>query len=178
MVVDTLGDVADELDCPVLVSTHPRTRKRLDEAGIGDRPDIVFHEPFGLLDYMHLQTHARCVLSDSGTISEESAILGFPAVTLRDAIERPEALEAGSIISSGLESEVVVAAVRQVLAQRAAGETPDSPAEYRILDFSQRVVNIIRSTMHTHHAWDGIRRRSAAWGPDRTFSRTEERNQR
>ena len=81
---------------------------------------------------MNLQTHARCVLSDSGTISEESAILGFPAVTLRDAIERPEAIESGSIISCGLEPEVVVASVRQVLAQRARGEVPDPPAEYRV----------------------------------------------
>ena len=163
LVVAALGDLADELDCPVLVSTHPRTRKRLDASGIGERRGIVFHEPFGFLDYVHLQTRARCVLSDSGTISEESAILGFPAVTLRDAIERPEAIESGSIISCGLESEAVVAAVRQVLAQRAAGEVPDPPAEYRVSDFSQRVVNIIRSTMHTHHAWAGIRLRSPVW---------------
>ena len=80
----------------------------------------------GCSTIVHLETRARCVLSDSGTISEESAILGFPAVTMRDAIERPEAIEAGSIISCGLESEVVVAAVRQVLAQRAAGEIPES----------------------------------------------------
>jgi len=178
LLVATLGDVAAELGCPVLVSTHPRTRSRLDAAGIGERGGIIFHEPFGLLDYVHLQTHARCVLSDSGTISEESAILGFPAVTLRDAIERPEALEAGSIISCGLESEVVVAAVRQVLAQRAAGDVPDPPEEYRIVDFSQRVVNIIRSTVHTHYTWAGIRRRSAVSEKDRNFGETKGASQR
>jgi len=172
LLVATLADLANALACPVLVSTHPRTRRRLDASDIGERQGIIFHEPFGLLDYVHLQTRARCVLSDSGTISEESAILGFPAVTLRDAIERPEALEAGSIISCGLESDTVVAAVHQVLAQRAAGEVPDPPAEYRILDFSQRVVNFIRSTLHTHHAWAGIRRRSAVWKEDRTARAT------
>lgn len=159
--VRTLGDVAEEFELPVLVSTHPRTRKRLDSANIGDRKGIVFHEPFGFLDYVHLQTRARCVLSDSGTISEESAILGFPAVTLRDAIERPEALEAGTIVSCGLRSEVVRAAMHQVLDQRDADEIPDPPEQYRILDCSQRVVNFMRSTMHAHHEWAGIRRRPA-----------------
>ena len=77
---------------PVLVSTHPRTRKRLEALGTGTSPDgIVFHEPFGFHDYNKLQLDAACVLSDSGTIAEESTILGFPAVTLRDSIERPEA---------------------------------------------------------------------------------------
>ncbi len=178
LLVATLGDVASELDCPVLVSTHPRARRRLDAADIGERQGIIFHEPFGLFDYVHLQTRARCVLSDSGTISEESAILGFPAVTLRDAIERPEALEAGSIISCGLESDTVVAAVHQVLAQRAAGEVPDPPAEYRIFNFSQRVVNFIRSTVHTHHAWAGVRRRSAVWREDPHLGGIAESRQR
>ena len=121
VLVDTLGDVAEEFGLPVLVSTHPRTRKRLDAAGIAERHGIVFHEPFGLLDYVHLQMRARCVLSDSGTISEESAILGFPAVTLRDTIERPEALEAGTIVSCGPRSGRISAAIHQILAQRATG---------------------------------------------------------
>lgn len=161
--VQTLGDVAEEFGLPILVSTHPRTRKRLDAAGISEREGVVFHEPFGFLDYVHLQIHARCVLSDSGTISEESAILRFPAVTLRDAVERPEALEAGTIVSCGLRSDVVRAAMRQVLQQRASGEVPEPPEQYRILDCSQRVANFMRSTMHTHHEWAGIRRRPAIW---------------
>ena len=83
---------------PVLVSTHPRTRKRLDALGRDGRPTgMTFHEPFGFLDYDRLQLNALCVLSDSGTISEESSLLGFPAVTLRDSIERPEALDTGAI---------------------------------------------------------------------------------
>ena len=119
---------------------------------------IQFHEPFGFLDYVQLQRNAYCVLSDSGTISEESSILGFPAVTLRDAIERPEALETGIIVTSGLESTVVCDAISLVLSQRARGEIPPVPQDYQILNCSQRVVNFIRATVHTHHVWSGIRR--------------------
>src|SRR5664280_174578 len=92
LLVRTLEVVRDELDRPVLVSTHPRTRRRLEALGVKTLNGVTFHKPFGFLDYVHLQQHAYCVLSDSGTIAEESSILGFPAVTLRDAIERPEAL--------------------------------------------------------------------------------------
>ena len=88
----------------MVVSTHPRTRKRLAELpGSSVVDGIDFMEPFGFLDYNRLQLVATCVLSDSGTISEESAILGFPAITLRESIERPEALDAGSIVMTGLD---------------------------------------------------------------------------
>ena len=80
-----------------MVSTHPRTRGRLDVQGATDIDGVQFHEPLGLLDYCKLQLAAACVLSDSGTVSEESLILGFPAVTLRDSIERPEALDTGEL---------------------------------------------------------------------------------
>lgn len=156
--VGTLCDVSHEWGMPVLVSTHPRTRKRLHQAGIEKPEGVDFCEPFGFLDYITLQTKSFCVLSDSGTVSEESAILRFPAVTLRESIERPEALEAGSVVSTGLESEVVRGALRQVLAQRNQGEVPPAPQEYTILNCSQRVVNFIRSTLHVHHQWAGIRR--------------------
>ena len=158
--VATLEDVACEFDRPVLVSTHPRTRLRLERAGARPTDAIRFHRPFGFFDYVRLQRDAFCVLSDSGTISEESAILGFPAVTLRDAIERPEALETGAMITTGLESPVVREAIRQMLDQRHAGESPPVPPEYAIRNCSQRVVNFIRSTVHVHHSWAGIRRRA------------------
>jgi UDP-N-acetylglucosamine 2-epimerase len=153
--LDCLRAVRDRWGLPVLVSTHPRTRKRLEALA----PDpstldgIAFHEPFGLLDYVHLQWHARCTLSDSGTISEEAAIMGFPAVTLRESIERPEALDAGSIIMTGLEPAGVVEAVEVAIAQA----PPPCPPEYRIPDTSQRVVNFILSTVRRHHEWAGIR---------------------
>ncbi|MEU2611991.1 UDP-N-acetylglucosamine 2-epimerase (non-hydrolyzing) [Micromonospora sp. NPDC007271] len=152
-----LGAVRDEWGLPVLVSTHPRTRKRLE--ALAPDPSILdglaFHEPFGLFDYVHLQRNARCTLSDSGTISEEAAILGFPAVTLRESIERPEALDAGSIIMTGLDPAGVVEAVRVVIGQSADGVP--CPADYQVPDTSRRVVDFILSTVRRHHAWAGIR---------------------
>jgi UDP-N-acetylglucosamine 2-epimerase (non-hydrolysing) len=154
--LDCLRAVRDRWPGPLLVSTHPRTRKRLEQLA----PDpqtldrIAFHEPFGFLDYVQLQRHARCTLSDSGTISEESAIVGFPAVTLRESIERPEALDSGTILMSGLDPRAVLAAVEAVL-DRACVPCPD---EYRIDDTSARTVHFVLSTVDKHHAWAGIRR--------------------
>jgi UDP-N-acetylglucosamine 2-epimerase len=155
-----LRAVRDEWGLPVLVSTHPRTRKRLEQRANDPAllAGIAFHEPFGLFDYVHLQMRAKCTLSDSGTISEESAILGFPAVTLRDSIERPEALEAGSIVMSGVQSEGVTEAVQLAVAPR-AGDVA-CPADYQILDTSRRVVTFMLSTFRHHHAWAGIRAQS------------------
>ncbi|MFF5214420.1 non-hydrolyzing UDP-N-acetylglucosamine 2-epimerase [Micromonospora sp. NPDC000442] len=157
--LDCLAAVRDRWGHPVLVSTHPRTRKRLEAlAPDGTVLDgIAFHEPFGLIDYVHLQSHAFCTLSDSGTISEESAILGFPAVTLRESIERPEALDAGGIIMTGLDPAGVVEAVEVTVAQVAADGVP-CPADYRVPDTSRRVVDFILSTVRRHHEWAGIRR--------------------
>lgn len=158
--LDVLERVRDTWSLPVVVSTHPRTRKRLDELTARRLDGIAFHEPFGFPDYVHLQERAFCVLSDSGTISEESAILGFPAVTLRDSIERPEALDSGAMVLAGLDPASVVEAVRTVVHQREAGDVPDVPAEYEIRNCSQRVVNFIVSAAARHHQWAGIRRSS------------------
>ncbi|MEU4675433.1 UDP-N-acetylglucosamine 2-epimerase (non-hydrolyzing) [Micromonospora sp. NPDC023737] len=157
--LDCLRAVHDRWGHPVLVSTHPRTRKRLEALApdAGALEGIAFHEPFGLIDYVHLQTRAFCTLSDSGTISEEAAILGFPAVTLRESIERPEALDAGGIIMTGLDPEGVVEAVQVTVDQVAAQGVP-CPADYRIPDTSRRVVDFILSTVRRHHDWAGIRR--------------------
>ncbi|PTA46278.1 non-hydrolyzing UDP-N-acetylglucosamine 2-epimerase [Micromonospora sp. RP3T] len=157
--LDCLRAVRDRWGLPVLVSTHPRTRKRLES--LSPAPStlegIAFHEPFGLFDYVRLQREARCTLSDSGTISEESAILGFPAVTLRESIERPEALDAGGIVMTGLDAPAVVEAVEVVTAQVIAAGVP-CPADYRVPDTSRRVVDFILSTVRRHHDWAGIRR--------------------
>ena len=142
---------------PLVLSTHPRTRARLEEHDVGQLPGTIAHAPFGFLDYVQLQQNARCVLSDSGTISEESSILGFPAVTLRNAIERPEALEAGSIISTDLEPDVVVSAVDMAVRQCSDGRRPTIPPGYEILNCSVRVVHFIRSTAHVAHEWSGVR---------------------
>ncbi len=150
--LDCLEAVREKFGLPILVSTHPRTRKRLD--ALGRTVDGVrFHDPLGFLDYNHLQTQAVCVLSDSGTIAEESTILGFPAVTLRDAIERPEALDTGSIMMTGLDPANVVEAVALAIAT----PTREVPDDYRIPNTSERVVNFIVSTVKRHQQWSGLR---------------------
>jgi UDP-N-acetylglucosamine 2-epimerase (non-hydrolysing) len=147
-------------DLPVLVSTHPRTRKRIqDLVADAELDGVTFCEPFGFFDYIRLQQEARCTLSDSGTVSEESAILGFPAVTLRDSIERPESVDAGSIVATGLDPAGVVEAVATVVAQHSGGSV-GCAAEYKIDDTSKRVVNFILSTVRRHHEWAGIRTRT------------------
>jgi len=114
----TLKALADTYTYPVIVSTHPRTRKRLEELGESvDHPLLRFVKPFGLLDYIKLQMSAACVLSDSGTITEEASLLNLPAITIRNAHERPEGMDEGTLIMSGLKSGPVLDAVRVVMSQ-------------------------------------------------------------
>ena len=153
----SLQAIADEYDLPVLVSTHPRTRIRLEGQSGDVKRNLLFHPPFGFNDYVNLQMNARLVLSDSGTISEESSTLGFPAVSMRDAIERPEALDTGATITCGVEPDAVLDAVAMVLAQAEHDGRPVIPEEYRVTDTSRRVVNFIRSTASTHHERTGVR---------------------
>jgi UDP-N-acetylglucosamine 2-epimerase (non-hydrolysing) len=157
--VQILADLHAEYGIPIVVSTHPRTRKRLVELGY-DLEMIAgcrFLKPFGFLDYNALQIAAKCVLSDSGTISEESAILKFPAVTVRNSMERPEALDAGTIVISGLSSGSVQAAVRT---QVASDTIPPPPAEYLVANTSERVVKLIIGTAGLAARWDNLLRRS------------------
>lgn len=140
--LDGLRRLARERDLDVLVSTHPRTRKRLDEFGLSAQPGdrITFAAPFGFHDYNKLQMTSACAVSDSGTISEEASILGFPAVTPRDWIERPEALDTGSVIMSGLEPEAVLRSVDYAID---FGAPSFAPVEYRVTNCSDRVVRLI-----------------------------------
>jgi len=141
----------------VLVSTHPRLRDRISRFELAaEAAEFELHEPFGYLDYMKLQEQALCVISDSGTISEESAILGFPAVTTRNAMERPEALDTGSMLLTGLEPEAIERAVRFVVEQWAAGARPSAPAEYLVPDFSSRVVRLVMGLGALHSRWAGL----------------------
>ncbi|MGF6089246.1 non-hydrolyzing UDP-N-acetylglucosamine 2-epimerase [Pseudomonas sp. 18173] len=126
----TLRALADKYQYPIIVSTHPRTRKRLEATGESlDHPLIRFSKPFGLLDYIKLQMSAFCVLSDSGTITEEASLLNLPAITIRNAHERPEGMDEGTLIMSGLKVEGVLDAVRVVTSQH---------------DRSQRVIPVVR----------------------------------
>ncbi len=143
--IGTLKALAEADGRPVVVSTHPRTRKRLQERGVAtDDPRIRFLNPLGFLDYVKLQQNARCVLSDSGTITEESSILGFPAVTIRQTHERPEGMDEGTLIMSGLKSENVLNAVEVVVAQAREEDSPFRLVpDYEPRNVSKKVVRVI-----------------------------------
>ena len=131
---------------PVIVSTHPRTRKRLQDSRIRSGAGIRFIKPLGFLDYVKLQMNARCVVSDSGTISEESSILDFPAVTIRQAHERPEGMDEGTLIMCGLTPERVVTSIETVLRQRKGATRQFRIAEdYLANNVSKKVVRVIMS---------------------------------
>jgi UDP-N-acetylglucosamine 2-epimerase (non-hydrolysing) len=154
LILQSLERLRDEFGLPVLVSTHPRTRKRLEQLSKTTLPGITFHEPFGYLDYNKLQTAARCVVSDSGTVSEESAIIGFPAVSLRDSIERPEALDSGSILNPGIEPDAVARAVWLATEEQSVSALPSG---YEEENFSHKVLYFLHSTADLSKPWKGIR---------------------
>ena len=158
-IISILNKLVEDYDLPIIVSTHPRTRKRLNTAENFDIDNrISFLKPFGFLDYIQLQKNALCVISDSGTISEESAILNFPAVTLRNSMERPEALDAGSIILTGFNVNIVISSIKIVIDQHQINRNKKSvPNEYLIPDTSHRVLNLIIGTTKLSNLWDGIR---------------------
>jgi UDP-N-acetylglucosamine 2-epimerase len=160
--VSTLNHLAARDDMPIIVSTHPRTRNRLEALeGLSLDPRVRYLAPFGFHDYNHLQMHARCAISDSGTIAEESSMLGFPAITPRDAIERPEALDTGSIIATGLDRHTMLAGIEAAVSfykmRRNEYISDNSPIEYKIENTSERVVKLILGTAKLSNTWDGIR---------------------
>lgn len=145
--LECLRALADAYGWPVVVSTHPRTRKRLAESGGGSTPSgVVFLEPFGFTDYVHLQKNSACVLSDSGTITEEAALLDLPAVTMRDSHERPEGMDAGTLIMCSMVPDKLLDAVRCAMEEfgfgrRSAGTVRD----YQAGAVSAKVVKIVLS---------------------------------
>jgi UDP-N-acetylglucosamine 2-epimerase (non-hydrolysing) len=156
-ILTVLNTLAKEYDVPVIVSTHPRTRKRLESlSNVEMDPRVRFLKPFGFFDYVHLEMHALCSISDSGTISEEAAVMKFPAVTIREAIERPEALDTGSIIMTGLDVETVLSSIAIAMDKRWGIVDMQVPEEYVIENTAQRVLNIIVGTAKLSNKWWGI----------------------
>jgi len=153
-----LNKLADEFNVPVIVSTHPRTCKQIEilDNKILDKR-IRFMKPFGFIDYIHLQQHAKCVISDSGTISEESAILSFPAISLRESMERPEAQDAGTIILTGFDPEVVLSSIHTVISEFENMPTYQRISEdYKIENTSWRVLKLILGNTKLSNQWLGI----------------------
>ena len=146
--IEMLNALAEAYGYPVIVSTHPRTRKRLDALDMGElNPNIQFLKPFGFCDYIRLQMEAFCVVSDSGTITEEASLLNLPAVTIRNAHERPEGMDAGTLIMSGLKKERVLDAVGVVITQRGSGGGRILPPveDYEAGTVSSKILRIVLS---------------------------------
>jgi len=153
-----LNSLATEYQLPLIVSTHPRTRKRLEMLkGFKTDPLIRFLKPFGFPDFVHLQQHALCTISDSGTISEESAILSFPAISLRESMERPEAQDAGTIILTGFDLPVVLDSIRLTIAEHQSSTYNRIPDEYTITNTSWRVLKLIMGNTKLSNAWWGVK---------------------
>jgi UDP-N-acetylglucosamine 2-epimerase len=159
-VLNILNVLGERYGYPIVVSTHPRTRNRMQNLKIELHPVIEFHKPFGFLDYVKLQTEAFVVLSDSGTITEESSILNFPALNIRDVHERPEGFEEASVMFVGLSVERVTQAL-PILEKQSRGKERDLQLvrDYAAHNVSDKVLRIILSYT------DFVRRRVWAWNP-------------
>lgn len=140
--LESLNELVHVFNKKIIVSTHPRTRKRLEQLSTFDSDKIKFMKPFGFYDYINLQLNAYCVISDSGTITEESSILGFPAVTIRQAHERPEGMDMGTLIMTGLTKERIIESVKVVTSRVIK---PTIVPDYDCTDVSSKILNIILS---------------------------------
>lgn len=162
ILMKTLNELRKRYDMPIVVSTHPRTRKRLESIrDIEIDGQVKFMPPFGFFDYNRLQKDAFCAISDSGTIAEESSILGFPAVTPRNAIERPEAIDVGCLIMTGLDCDTIINSVDAVtkMFNERLTLSKDSPIpdDYCIKNTSERVISLILGATKVSNLWDGIK---------------------
>jgi len=179
-ILETLNQIAESYQLPIIISTHPRTRKRIESlhpslithhsslltlhpspftansSPITHHPLLRFHKPFGFIDYVQLQKNAKCVISDSGTISEESAILNFPAITIRNSMERPEAIDTGTIILTGFDHKTIMNSIEVTIDEFVNRKNKDIPDEYKISDTSWRVLKIIIGTAKLSNKWWGI----------------------
>lgn len=145
--VDALNGIAETYNMPVIVSTHPRTKKRLHTMELGNlNTNIKFLKPFGFFDYIKLQMEALCVVSDSGTISEEGSLLNLPAITIRNAHERPEGMDEGTFIMTGLKKERVLDAIKVIISQHDRSKRVIQPvADYEGGQVSKQLLRVVMS---------------------------------
>ena len=144
--IDVLNTMVEHYQLPIIISAHPRTRKRIEEKGIQFNPLIKLMKPLGFIDYIKLQLNAKAVLSDSGTLSEESSILNFPALNIREAHERPEAMEEASVMMVELNIERIMQGLLILEAQANSKVKVTRPvSDYSITNVSDKVVRIIIS---------------------------------
>jgi len=155
VLIASINQVAENLQLRMIFTSHPRMSSKIKNNSSTAHPLIEFHAPFGFLDYCKLQKSALLTISDSGSISEESAILGFKALTYRDSMERPEALEANGILMAGINFGNLMPAINWTLSDLSLREVPE---EYNIENTSSRVVNYILSTIKNFHEWTGVRK--------------------
>ncbi len=159
-IVAILDRIYVEYKLPVIVSTHPRTRKRLEEnKHLITSEKIRFLKPFGFSDYVYLQMNAVCTVSDSGTISEESAILSFPAISLRNSMERPEAQDAGTIILTGFSENIVLNCIDTVIKEHKIRKYHNNVTDYAIDDTSWRVLKLIMGNAGLSNKWHNIEKK-------------------
>jgi UDP-N-acetylglucosamine 2-epimerase (non-hydrolysing) len=146
-IIQTLNALAQEYKVPVIVSTHPRTKKKLDSMELGRLdPSVQFLKPFGFCDYIKLQMEALCVVSDSGTISEEASILNLPAITIRNSHERPEGMDVGAVIMSGLKKDRVLDAVKVIVTQHVKNKrVMYAVADYEGGPVSKKILRVVLS---------------------------------
>ena len=153
--VESVNALAATYDMPVILSVHPRTKQKLDALQVNLDERVRDLKPLGFFDYVQLQCLAYCTLSDSGTITEESAVMGFPAVTLRDTHERPEGMDAGVLVMTGVSVEAVLQGVNMAKRQFEDGVKPAVPLDYQPSDVSWKVAKLIQSYVPyiRHRTW-------------------------
>ncbi len=149
LLLEGLRVAHQRFDVPIVVSTHPRTQQRLEALGIEQETGIQFLKPFGFFDYIKLQMNAMCVLSDSGTITEEASLLGFPAVTMRQAHERPEGMDEAVVIMCGIEPDDLICSIEIVIRQNSEPRLkPQLIGDYQSENVSEKVLRIVHSYVH------------------------------
>jgi UDP-N-acetylglucosamine 2-epimerase (non-hydrolysing) len=145
LMVQSYNALAQKYDMPIIVSTHPRTKKRLESLGLDRKSDrrIVWHKPLGLIDYITLQVNSFCVVSDSGTIHEDSSILNFPAIAIRKSTEKAESIDAGHCVITGLDPESVLRSVHIATSDLVDPAISPMPLEYQPQNVSSKIVRLI-----------------------------------